>query len=74
MWLRSAQLAGYQSGSSPKVGAIGVYRYGNHVVYVEGINPDNSIFISEMNYHSGGGGEGIVSHRNAKASDFTFIY
>lgn len=69
-WIYSAQAAGYATGSAPSAGAIGVANSYGHVVYVESVNSDGSVNISEQNYH----GLGVVSSRTASASEFTYIY
>lgn len=68
-WVSSAAARGYATGSAPRVGAIG--QQGNHVVYVEAVNADGTVSISEMNY---GGGLFVVHHRTVPASSFTYIY
>lgn len=47
-WKYNAQRAGWTVSSTPVAGAIG-WRSG-HVVYVESVNPDGSVTISEQNY------------------------
>lgn len=52
-WARSAAAAGYVVNRTPSAGAIfqtGSGWYG-HVGYVEAVNPDGSIVVSEMNYN-----------------------
>jgi len=63
-WLNSANRAGYQTGSTPAVGAIVVTResWWGHVAYVENVN-GNSITISEMNAK----GWGVTSRRTISA-------
>lgn len=70
-WINSAKAGGFDIGNKPKIGAIGVTQSGyyGHVVYVEDVNGD-SIKISEMNAV----GLGVVSSRNASASEFSYIY
>lgn len=70
-WLVNAQAYGYQTGSTPQVGAIMVLteggwiglRYG-HVAYVESVN-GNWVTISEMNYNCAG----CKSVRTLKVTD-----
>lgn len=71
-WIASAQGHGIPTGSEPMEGAIGVSfdYYLGHVVYVESVNPDGSVNISEMNYE----GPFIISYRTASASEFQYIY
>ncbi len=63
-WLRSAQSAGYATGSAPQAGAIIVTNesWVGHVGYVESVNGDQ-VTISEMNYR----GWGVVSSRTINA-------
>ncbi len=67
-WVARAAAQGLPTGSAPRAGAIG--QQGMHVVYVERVNPDGTVFISEMNYK----GRGVVSTRTVPASTFRYIY
>lgn len=67
-WVSRARAQGRATGSIPRVGAIG--QRGNHVVYVEQVNPNNTVSISEMNFT----GYGKISHRTLPANSFTYIY
>lgn len=55
-WLLNAQKLGIPTGKTPQKGAIAVYREGHggrafgHVAYVEDIQSDGTLIISEMNY------------------------
>ena len=71
-WYSRAAAAGMAVGSEPRAGAVGTTTRGNlgHVVYVESVNGDGTINISEMNYK----GFGIQSSRTASASEFLYIY
>ena len=57
-------------GSEPKAGAVGVAKGYMHVVYVESVNTDGTVNISEQNYQ----GFGVVSSRTAPASEFLYLY
>ena len=57
-------------GSEPKAGAIGVAKGYMHVVYVESVNTDGTVNISEKNYN----GWNVVSSRVAPASEFLYLY
>ncbi|MDP4038508.1 MAG: LysM peptidoglycan-binding domain-containing protein [bacterium] len=72
-WYNVAQRSGYGTGSTPRVGAIAWERK-NHVAYVESVNGDGSVTVSEMNYGGGGGGWGKRSYRTTSASQFLYIY
>lgn len=68
-WVARAAALGYATGSTPRAGAIG--EEPGHVVYVESVNGDGSVNISEMNYN---GGVGVVHTRTTSASEFRYIY
>jgi surface antigen len=67
-WVARAAAQGIPTGSAPRVGAIG--QRGSHVVYVERVNGDGTIFISEMNYS----GLYAINTRTVPASYFMYIY
>lgn len=71
-WYARAASMGYSVGTIPKKGAVGTTTRGSlgHVVYVEAINPDGSIVISEMNY----AGPYSTRTRSASPSEFLYIY
>lgn len=71
-WYSRATDMGMAVGSAPRAGAVGTTTRGGlgHVVYVESVNADGSINISEMNYE----GFGVTSHRTTSASEFLYIY
>lgn len=71
-WYSRAAAMGMAVGSEPRAGAVGTTTRGGlgHVVYVESVNADGSINISEMNRE----GWGVISHRTANASEFVYIY
>lgn len=71
-WYASAQAYGLPTGVDPWIGAVGVSFDGSlgHVVYVEAVNDDGTIVISEMNY----GGLYNTNTRTVPASDFVYIY
>ncbi|MFV5768544.1 CHAP domain-containing protein [Staphylococcus sciuri] len=66
-WAANAAADGYTVNNTPKKGSIlqstaGAY---GHVAYVENVNSDGSVEVSEMNYQ----GEGVVSTRTISASE-----
>lgn len=67
-WVSRARAQGLPTGSAPRAGAIG--QQGMHVVYVESVNGDGTVTISEMNYT----GFGVISSRTVAASNFMYIY
>lgn len=71
-WYSRAAGMGMAVGSVPKAGAVGTTTRGSlgHVVYVESVNADGSINISEMNAPVFGG----VTYRTASAGEFLYIY
>lgn len=68
-WVSSAAAQGIPTGNTPRAGAIG--QQGNHVVYVEKVNSNGTVSVSEMNY---GGGLFVVHRRTVPASSFMYIY
>lgn len=71
-WYSRAAAQGMAVGSSPRPGAVGTTTRGalGHVVYVESVNGDGSINISEMNAPT----FGVTTYRTASASEFVYIY
>ncbi|WP_274315423.1 CHAP domain-containing protein [Staphylococcus hyicus] len=75
-WASAARAAGYTVNNTPRTGAImqtSVGPYG-HVAYVESVNKNGSVTVSEMNY---GHGAGVVTSRTLSASQAAsqnFIY
>lgn len=71
-WYSRAAAMGMTVGSTPRAGAVGTTTRGSlgHVVYVESVNADGTINISEMNYK----GWGVTSYRTTSASEFVYIY
>lgn len=71
-WYSRAAGMGLSVGSTPRAGAVGTTTRGSlgHVVYVESVNDDGTINISEMNYK----GFGVKSYRTASATEFSYIY
>jgi surface antigen len=67
-WVSRAAAQGIPTGSVPRAGAVG--QRGMHVVYVERVNADGTIFISEMNRE----GWNVTSTRTVPASYFSYIY
>lgn len=68
-WVTAARRAGYATGSAPRAGAIGVMT--GHVVYVESVNGNGSVNISEMGWNYTAWNK---NYRTVPASSFTYIY
>jgi surface antigen len=68
-WVANAAARGYATGSTPRAGAVA--ETSGHVAYVEAVNGDGTITISEMN---GPGGFGVVDTRTVPASQYNYIY
>lgn len=69
-WFARAKALGWNTGTTPYPDAIGMTKAYMHVVYIEKVNADGSVFISEMNY----AGFNKVSTRTAPATEFLYIY
>ncbi len=71
-WFSRAQAQGMATGYAPRAGAVGTTTRGalGHVVYVEAVNGDGTIQISEMNAPV----FGQTTYRTANASEFSYIY
>ena len=71
-WYSRAAAQGFAVGSTPRAGAVGTTTRGGlgHVVYVESVNADGSMNISEMNAPTWG----VVSYRTASPGEFVYIY
>jgi surface antigen len=67
-WVARAAAQGLATGSTPRVGAVG--QQGMHVVYVESVNGDGTVTISEMNH----AGLYVRTVRTVPASNFMYIY
>jgi peptidoglycan DL-endopeptidase CwlO len=78
MWPGSARAAGFTTGSTPKVGSVGVISAGQygHVVWVEAVNGDGTVDISQYNYYNAGGsGWGNYSKMRVSSATYdTYIY
>lgn len=75
-WANAAAQDGYSVDNSPKSGSILQSTAGSHghVAYVENVNNDGSVEVSEMNY---GHGPGVVSQRTIsadEASSYNYIH
>ncbi len=68
-WVANAAAQGYATGSAPRAGAIA--ESPGHVAYVESVNPDGTMVISEMN---GPAGYGNVGTRTVPSSQYKYIY
>ena len=68
-WAASAAAQGYATGSTPRAGAVAETT--GHVAYVESVNGNGTITISEMN---GPAGFGVVGSRTVPASQYHYIY
>jgi N-acetylmuramoyl-L-alanine amidase len=68
-WARAAASAGYVVDGNPRAGDVLWHRNiggAGHVAFVEGVNADGSLLVSDMNYPSWG----RVTYRNVPPSEF----
>ncbi len=77
-WPASARATGYETGSTPRVNSVGVISAGQygHVVWIEAVNGDGTVDVSQYNYYNAGGpGWGNYSKMRVSASTYyTYIY
>lgn len=77
-WSGSAHGSGYQTGSTPRANSVGVISAGQygHVVWVEAVNGDGTVDVSQYNYYNAGGsGWGHYSKMRVSAATYdTYIY
>lgn len=75
---RSARGAGIATGDTPRAGSAGVISSGEygHVVWIESVNGDGTVDVSQYNYlNAGGPGWGHYSKMRVSASTYdTYIY
>lgn len=71
-WPSSARQDGIPTGSTPKAGAAAVLYGGpyGHIMYVEAVNGDGTINVSDYNL----GGDGKYHRYNRSAAGLTYIY
>lgn len=78
MWPASARSAGYQTGSAPRANSVGIIMAGQygHSVWIDEVNGDGTLTISQYNYYNAGGpGWGHYSKMRVSASTYdVFIY
>ncbi|MFA5172760.1 MAG: CHAP domain-containing protein [Sulfuriferula sp.] len=78
VWPSSARSAGYETGSTPRVNSVGVISAGayGHVVWIEAVNGDGTVDVSQYNYYNAGGpGWGNYSKMRVSAATYdTYIY
>lgn len=78
MWPASARSAGYSTGSTPRANSVGVISAGayGHVVWVETVNSDGTVDVSQYNYfNAGGSGWGNYSKMRLSSATYdTYIY
>ncbi len=78
MWPASARAAGYSTGTTPRENSVGVISAGayGHVVWVEKVNSNGTLIVSQYNYfNAGGSGWGHYSKMSVSSSTYdTYIY
>jgi surface antigen/peptidoglycan hydrolase CwlO-like protein len=78
MWPASARAVGFSTGSTPRVGSVGIISAGQygHSVWVEAVNDDGTVDVSQYNYYNAGGsGWGHYSKMRVSSATYdTYIY
>ncbi len=67
-WVARAAAQGIATGSEPRVGAAA--QRGNHIAYVESVNGDGTITITDMNYQA----LYAITNRTVPANQWSYIY
>lgn len=77
-WPGSAHATGYSTGSTPRANSVGIISAGDygHAVWIEAVNGDGTVDVSQYNYYNAGGpGWGNYSKMRVSASTYdTYIY
>lgn len=75
-WPGTAASYGIPNGSTPKAGAVAIWYVGayGHAMYVEAVNGDGTITVSDYNNNSDGGGWGRYHYYARSAAGLTYIY
>ena len=74
-WPGNARAAGIPTSSTPRVGSVAIWNVGyyGHAMWVEAVNADGSIVISQYNY-SFDGKYSVMRISPSMAANFTYIY
>lgn len=75
-WPSTTSRYGIPNGSTPKAGSVAIWYVGayGHAMYVESVNGDGTITVSDYNNNSDGGGWGKYHYYTRSASGLTYIY
>lgn len=75
-WPATTASYGIPNGSTPKAGAVAIWYVGayGHAMYVEAVNDDGSITVSDYNNNSDGGGWGKYHYYVRSSAGLTYIY
>ena len=75
-WPSTTARYGIANGSTPKAGSVAIQYVGvyGHAMYVEAVNSDGTITVSDYNNNSDGLGWGRYHHYSRSAAGLTYIY
>jgi surface antigen len=75
-WPDTTARYGIPNGSTPKAGSVAIWYVGayGHAMYVEAVNGDGTITVSDYNNNSDGGGWGRYHYYVRSAAGLTYIY
>lgn len=75
-WPSTTARYGIPNGSTPRAGSVAIWYVGayGHAMYVEAVNDDGSITVSDYNNNSDGGGWGKYHYYTRSAAGLTYIY
>lgn len=75
-WPSTTARYGIPSGSTPVAGSVAIWYVGiyGHAMYVEAVNGDGTITVSDYNNNADGGGWGRYHYYTRSAAGLTYIY
>ena len=75
-WPATTASYGIPNGSTPREGSVAIWYVGayGHAMYVEAVNDDGSITVSDYNNNSDGGGWGRYHYYTRSSAGLTYIY
>lgn len=75
-WPSTTAAYGIPQGYTPKAGSVAIWQFGayGHAMYVEAVNGDGTITVSDYNNNTDGGGWGRYHYYTRSAAGLVYIY